>query len=180
VPPPQGDLIVRAIRPDDNVKSLSIHNDYAPLRIFIRRRACQYEACGVARTHVVVAREHAECAGRLWGYVTLSATEVITVDAYKPAAEWPEKWHIPAIKLARMAVDEELQGQGVGSYLVDWAIALVNDHVARHIGCRLIVVDAKKNAVGFYEKRGFTLLDTEANKARENPVMFLLLRNLAT
>jgi hypothetical protein len=31
------------------------------------KRACQYEACGVARTHVVVAQEHKDCAGRVWG-----------------------------------------------------------------------------------------------------------------
>ena len=105
----------------------------------------------MTRTHVVVDRADAARGGRIWAYVTLVATEVIADAAYRPEGHWPEKWHLPAIRLARMAVDTELQRQDIGRWLVDWVIALINDHVARHVGCRLIVVDAKKPAVGFYE-----------------------------
>jgi GNAT superfamily N-acetyltransferase len=180
VPPPDG-LIVRAIRDDDNLKTLSLgHADYAPLKQFLRRDACRFESCRVTRTHVLVDSADEERGSRVWGYVTLIATEVIADDAVRPQGNWPERWRIPAIRLARMAVDSELQGQDIGTQLIDWVIALINDHVARHVGCRLIVVDAKKRAVGFYEKRGFTLLDTPANRERDHPVMFLMLRNLDT
>jgi hypothetical protein len=43
-----------------------------------------------------------------------------------------------------------------------------------------IKADAKKSAVRFYEKRGFTMLDTATNKALPNPVMFILLNKLTT
>lgn len=48
---------------------------------------------------------------------------------------------------------------------------MVVENVAPHVGCRFLVTDAKQPAVAFYEKMGFTLLDTDDNRERENPVM---------
>jgi len=44
-------------------------------------------------------------------------------------------------------------------------------HSSMHVGCRFVVVDAKQSAVKFYERLVFTLLDTTANKASDQPVM---------
>jgi ribosomal protein S18 acetylase RimI-like enzyme len=77
-----------------------------------------------------------------------------------------------------MAIDTELQRSGWGRRLCEWAIALVKEQVSRHIGCRVLVTDAKKSAVGFYEKLGFTLLDTEPNRASPHPLMFINLTKL--
>jgi ribosomal protein S18 acetylase RimI-like enzyme len=92
-----------------------------------------------------------------------------------PVSRWPDDYAQPAVKLARMAVDRQLQGQGVGQHLIRTAIALVQNHVATRIGCRLLVTDAKQGAVGFYERMGFTILDTETNRSSAQPVMFRLL-----
>lgn len=51
---------------------------------------------------------------------------------------WPEAYLNPAVKPARMEIDQELQGRGLGQELVSWIIALVQDHVATHIGRRLL------------------------------------------
>jgi ribosomal protein S18 acetylase RimI-like enzyme len=76
-----------------------------------------------------------------------------------------------------MAIDSELQNQGWGKALAQWTLALVSQ-VARDIGCKVLVTDAKKSAVGFYSKLGFTMLDTEENKTSDHPVMFLNLKKL--
>lgn len=176
---PPENLIVRAIRPDDQFNALSLGDaSLTPLKSFLRKNALAYERCSVARTKVLVANEHSDGGGRVWGYVTLTASEVITTDQNVPLEEWPRGHSVPSIKLARMAIDKDLQGQGWGTRLLDFVIALLNNHVAPHVGCRLLITDAKKTAVKFYEKRGFTMLDTEENKARENPVMFVLLSKL--
>lgn len=49
---------------------------------------------------------------------------------------------------------------------------MVKDATAPNVGCRFIVVDSKQPAVKFYERLGFTLLDTAANKASEQPMMY--------
>jgi GNAT superfamily N-acetyltransferase len=179
--PPES-LIVRPIRRDDVFNSLSLgHKDYQPLKTFLKKHACAYEACSLARTHVLVDANGAAVASRVWGYITLAASEVVTTDQNRPqSATWPDGFHLPSIKLARMAIDVELQRQGWGRTLLDFAIALVNDHVSRHVGCRLLTTDAKADAVSFYEKSGFTMLNTPTNKDRKHPVMFIMLDKLTT
>lgn len=86
----------------------------------------------------------------------------------------------PAVKIARLAVDSDLRESGLklGKQLVDLAVAIASEIVAEHVGCRFVVVDSKKDAVKFYEKMGFTLLDTEENKSRREPVLFVDLMKL--
>jgi GNAT superfamily N-acetyltransferase len=178
---PPDDLIVRPLRSDDKLTALSLGlAEHQPLKTFLKTHALDYEKCSVARTHVLVSMEDKAQGGRVWGYVTLTASEVATTKENKPQStkQWPDEYCVPSIKLARMAIDKQLQGQGRGSALLDFVIALVNDHVRTHIGCRLLVTDAKKSAVPFYLKSGFTMLDTPANKDRPNPVMFILLDKL--
>ena len=80
---------------------------------------------------------------------------------------------LPAVKLARLAVDGRFRCGRIGEALVDFSLAIVVLNVAPHVGCRFLVTDAKQSAVTFYENMGFTLLDTDDNRDRENPVMFI-------
>ena len=66
--------------------------------------------------------------------------------------------YLPAVKIARLAVDSRFRGKGIGSALVDFSIALIRDRVADSVGCRFVVTDAKIEAVEFYDKQGFTTL----------------------
>lgn len=178
--PPPVEFAIRPLRPDDGRTSLSLGSaEAAPLKSFLKRHACAYEESCVARTHVLVASDDAERAGRIWGYVTLVASEVSCNSQNTPAGiHWNAKHSLPAIKLARMAIDVEIQRQGWGRKMLDWVIALVNGHVSNHVGCRLLITDAKQSAVKFYERNGFTMLDTEDNREREAPVMFIVLKKL--
>ncbi len=85
---------------------------------------------------------------------------------------------LPAVKIARLAVDSRYRGSGIGSTLVAYAIALIQDNIAENVGCRFIVTDAKSEAVSFYEKHGFVLLDSEGNQSTEHQLMFLDLVSL--
>ena len=72
-----------------------------------------------------------------------------------------------------MAVSKKL-----GSVLIDFALGIAKNEIAEWVGCRFIIVDAKAKSVAFYEKVGFTLLDTPDNKARAEKVMFVDLSKL--
>jgi ribosomal protein S18 acetylase RimI-like enzyme len=166
--------IIRPFRDDDGLGSLSLGADFQPLKSFLKRHARQYEREWVARTYVVVDRADLNRGGRVWGYVTLVASEVQLGAAHAPVVDhWPVGYSHPAVKLARMALDRELRGCGLGREMLSWVMALVQEKVATRIGCRVLVTDAKRSAVGFYESVGFTLLDTEANRNSDHPVMFL-------
>ncbi len=65
------------------------------------------------------------------------------------------------------------RGSGIGSTLIAYAIALIQDNIAENVGCRFIVTDAKSEAVSFYQNMGFVLLDSESNQSKEHQLMFL-------
>jgi GNAT superfamily N-acetyltransferase len=174
---PLADPIIRALRDDDGLAALSLGNaELRPLKSFLRRHARAYQRASVARTYVIVNGHDKDRGGRVWAYISLVASEASVSDAHAPPGiRWPDGYAIPAVKIARMAVDQTLQGRGFGRMLVTSAIALVQDHVATRVGCRLLITDAKHSAVRFYERAGFTMLETESNRSSSHPVMFLLL-----
>jgi ribosomal protein S18 acetylase RimI-like enzyme len=172
---------IRSIRPDDILNKLSLGTaESAPLKAFLRKKALKFEAGYLARTYVLVDSNDAQRGGQVWGYITVAACDVQTTEQNCPEADagWSKNHNMPAVKLARLAVDTELQGNDLGTMLVDFAVGLTMEHVAAHVGCRFLVTDAKQQSIGFYEKLGFTMLDTEENKTRNAPLMFVHLTKL--
>ena len=63
---------------------------------------------------------------------------------------------IPAVLLARLAVDTNFQGCGIGSKLLLHALSQIAK-ASRHVGFEVVVVHAiDRDAVTFYAQRGFT------------------------
>ncbi len=64
--------------------------------------------------------------------------------------ECPERLGVAAVQLKGMAVDQTLQGSGLGSLLVAAGLDL-----ARERGAQLVWARARDSALGFYEALGF-------------------------
>ena len=75
----------------------------------------------------------------------------------------------PALKIGRLAVNEEYAGTGVGTFILD-SIKYAFTSVKR-LGCRFITVDALISATSFYEKNGFKFF-TELDKDDKTRLMF--------
>lgn len=60
------------------------------------------------------------------------------------------------VRLRQMAVLDGLQGKGIGRALMTFA-----ENVARDAGYKKITMHARKNAIGFYEKLGYTINGNE-------------------
>jgi GNAT superfamily N-acetyltransferase len=120
----------------------------ASLDDWLKRRARANQASGASRTYVV-------CEGkRVIGYCAL-ASGVVTV-AIAPGRFRRNMPHpIPVAVLARLAVDREWQGKGLGRALFRDAARRVAQ-AADAIGIRGIVVHAiSEEAKGFYLALGF-------------------------
>ncbi|MDE5849930.1 MAG: GNAT family N-acetyltransferase [Muribaculaceae bacterium] len=64
----------------------------------------------------------------------------------------------PAIKLCRLGIDKSIQGQQIGTFLIDFVSTLfVTDNKS---GCRFLTVDAYLNAIPFYLKNDFAFLSS--------------------
>lgn len=60
------------------------------------------------------------------------------------------------IQLRQMAVNSGLQGKGIGRVLMSFA-----ENVARDRGYRKMIMNARKTAMGFYEKLGYMKVGDE-------------------
>lgn len=97
-----------------------------------------------------------------------------------PAAERRKlpRYPLPVLRLARLAVDRSVQGQGLGGRLLRFVLALAV-RMADDYGCVGVVVDAKADAVEFYARYGFAPVEAVqgASEARPQPKpMFLAMR----
>ena len=83
---------------------------------------------------------------------------------------------IPALKIGRLAIDKSFKGKGLGSVIMANIISKCIK-MNKEQACRLITVDAYKQAIPFYQKMGFKFL-TEDDKNDTTRLMFLDLANI--
>ena len=87
---------------------------------------------------------------------------------------------LPALRLARLAVAKDVHGQGIGKRLLRATFDLAHE-MAERIGCVGVVVDAKPDAIEFYQRYGFQLLEVTRGTLGDRPVpqmMFLPLGSI--
>ncbi len=127
-----------------------------PLDEFIRRLVNQYEKRNLGRTYVAVRPGEKQ----ILGYYTLASGSIAFQNLPDTSARKLPRHPVPVILLARLAIDQRVQGQG-------WGVGLLMDALqtsiglADTLGIHAVEVDAiDQQAKSFYEKYGFvTLLD---------------------
>lgn len=122
------------------------------LNHYLKRFALTNTAAGTARTFVTtLIGEHSVVA-----YYSLAAGSVEKAQVPERVAKGVPNHPIPVVLLARLAVDRDFQGKGVGKGLLRDAL-LRSLSAAEVIGIRAILVHAKdEEAANFYASSGFT------------------------
>lgn len=171
---------VRPIKPGDTLTGLSLGDAvFTPLKIFAQRHAHAYERQSLARTYGAFDLDKND---KLIGYVTLVCGEVVLQDGDDALIADDDVQYLyrqyPGVKIARLAVDRRHRKAGIGAALVDLALGIAQRAISPNVGCRFLMVDSKQESVAFYDRQGFTMLDTAENRARQEPVMFIDLSKL--
>lgn len=93
---------------------------------------------------------------RIVGYFTLVNDSIVAeaVDESDREPSWEYRKY-PAIKIARMARHRDFAGHGIGTIML-LRIFIIVLHVSQFTGCRVITVDSKTGAAGWYREKGFT------------------------
>jgi ribosomal protein S18 acetylase RimI-like enzyme len=129
--------------------------DVPELNSFLKATARQHGNKGISRTFVL---SEPERPAFILGYFTLTLCEVRTEHFPERYAKKYPSHGLPAVRLARLAVDRKCQRQGYGCLLLADAIRRTI-LVAEHAGVVGLFVDAKSDSArGFYEKYGFVAL----------------------
>jgi GNAT superfamily N-acetyltransferase len=108
------------------------------------------------------------------GYYSIASASLAAADALDRIKAGSGRQPIPAVVLARLAVDSKWQGQGLGSFLVLDAVKRVA-RLQNELGIRAILVHAiDEDTKSFYLKLGF-------KSAKFNPrLMMALLKDIKT
>jgi GNAT superfamily N-acetyltransferase len=134
-------------------------NDEPELVVYLRRWALPHqERDHIGRTWLAIDDDF--LGPRVAGYVTLAAASLERSSVTSGDLDRLPRFPIPAILLARLAVDARIQGQGVGKWLFGEALLLTLRLVTEGpIAFRVLITDAKnERAVSFYERRGLVAL----------------------
>jgi len=181
-----------AVQPDLRIIPLNrFHNhkpfksggkQFQPLKTFLQQDALSFQDGCIAQTYVVINdNERANkdddsnsFSYKILGYITLTCSQVTLTDYDLGDFARAERYeYLPAVKIARLAVDARMQKLGIGAMLFGHALSMSLDDIRPMVGCRFLITDAKKDAIDFYHKQGMELLQTQENREAEHPIMFI-------
>jgi len=133
------------------------------LNSFLQKTARQHITKGMSRTFILIDDKSPR---NIIGFYTLSVCEVES--DYLPivlSKKYPNQ--VPAVKLARLAINKNHQNLGYGNYLISSAVEKVI-LISENVGIIGLFVDAKdKNSKKYYEQFGFISIE-------ENPLLLFL------
>lgn len=125
--------------------------------------------------HLGVTYVAADSAG-IAGFMTVAAGELAPERLARGRSPHP----LPILRLARLAVQAEARGKGVGEALLREALRLAAT-MKTSVGCAGVVVDARPDAVSFYSRYGFTAFAAFEGASQDRPAstpMFLAVRKI--
>src|SRR5512136_2662135 len=103
------------------------------------------------RHHIGTTYVAVDDAARILGYATVAPGSLEVADLPAGARKGLPQYPMPILRLARLAVDETVKGQGIGKALLRFVLDLALRMVEAY-GCIGVAVDAKPGAVEFYER----------------------------
>lgn len=154
-------IAIRRLRPDDDRSAF--HSGNIELDRFFQRFAGQNQfRHHVGTTYVAIEDDV------ILGYATVAPSEIAVDGLPESRRKRLPRYPLPVLRLARLATHESARGHGIGSTLLKAVFTLAHQ-MADDLGCVGVVVDAKPEAMAFYEKLGFVPLEVRAGQLGDRP-----------
>lgn len=138
-------------RSTSSLKKDPFNSGNPELDMYFKQYAQKNDRDGIAKTFVAFSQEGSQIVGYYSCCTGVLQREDLPADLRERLPRYP----IPAILIAKLAVDRSMQGRGLGKQLLFHALARAID-VSRIVGVYGVRVDAiDENAKEFYQKFGF-------------------------
>jgi len=158
-------VLVRALTESDDRSRFHSAND--ALDLFFHRYAAQNQfRHHIGVTYVAVEGATEQEPEELLGFVTVTSATLAADDL--PSGKSMPPYPIPALRIARIATDERHRGPGVALALMRFSFELARRQ-RDEVGCAGVLVDSKPEAVEFYERFGFVVVEALTGQILEAP-----------
>ena len=121
------------------------------LNEFLNKYALKNDILEIGKTFVVLDNDI------IAGYFTLATAQLAFNEIPADYKTKLPKYPVPALRIARLAVDSKFQKKGIGKWLLAQAFIKIIT-VSEITGLKFIIVDAKESSKSFYEHYGFIRL----------------------
>jgi GNAT superfamily N-acetyltransferase len=114
------------------------------------------------------------------GFATVAPRHIDIEELPEPQRRKLPRYPMPALGLARLAIDKSVQATGLGRELLRFVLKLASK-MADEVGCAVVVVDAKPAAANFYAKYGFTPFEPLEGESDAHPrqiAMYLMMQDI--
>lgn len=178
MPESGGKFTLRPLEEADRVNKFEIARENDGLRAFLKKAAWIFHKSNIAKTYVAV--EATDEKKDVRSYITILLSEIKKDYAHIDDCPEAERYNYPAVKIGRLATDKRYEGRGLASQLIDLVTGLTREFIMPHAGCRFLMLDANREKIDFYKRRGFVLVENDENLDSENknPVMFINLHKI--
>lgn len=154
-------ITIRLLQAGDN------RNDFRSGNIELDRFFQRYAGQNQFKHHIGTTYVAVED-GVIVGFATVAASQLEIEHLPPQRRRRLPRYPLPVLRLARLATDERAQGQGVGQLLLK-SVFVLAQQMSHDFGCIGVVVDAKPEAIDFYQKYGFFELETVQGHLGDRP-----------
>jgi GNAT superfamily N-acetyltransferase len=175
------EFIFRPLDPNDKINKFEIERENDALRAFLKKAAPRFHASNIAKTYVAI--ETGDGQKRVRSYISILNSWIRKEYANIEDCPEAEKYDYPAVKIARLATDRHYENRGLGKTLIELVCGVITTQIMPHSGCRFLILDANREKIDFYKRRGFTLVNNDENLdpvCTPNPVMFMDLHKIVS
>lgn len=158
------EILIKDIDTSDNVNDF--RSDNPSLNNYLNSNAYYEHIMHFANTKVV------KISNRVIAYFTMQAKEIQINE------EYGDSFCYPLVYLKYLAVDENFQGNGIGTALLQYII-LKSEEFSKFVGLRCLLIDALNEKIDWYHDRGFELLDDTSTSNSPTTQMYFDFRNQA-
>jgi GNAT superfamily N-acetyltransferase len=138
-------------------KAKSFDCGYQSLNDYIKHYALKNDRLSISRTFVTCMEN-----GNVVGYISLSNAQILAESLPEDIRSKLPRYPVPALRIARLAVDRNMQGLGLGSWLLKQAFVKALQ-ISETTGIYAVLVDAiDEKAKLFYLKYGFISLSCDS------------------
>ena len=159
--PESAEFLVRRLLPKDD-RSQFYSGDIDLDRFFQRFSGQNQFKHYIGTTYI------AELTPSIVGFVTVSSGDITADTLSSVVRKRLPDYPIPVLRIARLAVAQDFQGRGIGKLLLKSMLKLALT-LRDQTGCCGVLVDAKPDAVAFYEQLGFLSLETTSGELGDRP-----------